>query len=78
MDNLTLQELNQRRCAARLKLNYMGASNAPIDADKRIQSDAQYILAKDFWLRAEEEYNRALAQTSTEQLMALAEHKPAT
>lgn len=72
---MNLHELNERRCATRRTLEYLGQCNRPVDSDERLRSDARYALAQDVWMRAERAYQSALSGISTDQLMTMANEK---
>lgn len=67
----TIQELNLIRTQLQQRVHYMGMSNMPTDPEERLRSSAAYQLAQDAWIRAEREYNAALASMSSDELYAL-------
>ena len=69
---MNLQKLNERRCAAQLRMNNLGVINVPTDADEKLKANARYRLAVDASMRAEQEYYSALYNTPTAELMAIA------
>ncbi len=68
---MDIYELNKRRAEAQAHVYYLGMMNQPVDPDKRIAADAAYRLATDALMRAEVDYQRALASMTTEELIAL-------
>lgn len=68
----TIHELNERRAAAALSVQMLGMVNQPLDYAERLKLDARYKLAIDALMRAEQDYNVALALMPSEELLALA------
>jgi hypothetical protein len=71
-NEMTIQELNERRAAAAFRLQCIGTANMPTKIEDRLKGDAAYRLAQDASQRAEKEYADALNALSTDELVALA------
>lgn len=69
---MDIRELNERRIAARNRVDALGIRNTPKDYDKRLATDAQYALSYDAWMAAERDYRNALAGMTTDELIAVA------
>lgn len=67
-----IRELNRKRIELGERAKLMGAVNSPTDPDERLASDARYRLINDAWMKAEAEYQRAIASLSPDDLAALA------
>lgn len=68
----TIDELNERRARTYAYVTTLGMMNSQIDPDARLKQDAQYRLACDAWMAAEQEYIAAIGRLSAPELEALA------
>ena len=73
MDRETLLALAKAYTAAHERVAALGLMNRQTDPEKRVAQDAQYMLARDLEKRAYDDYYRALAKLSTEELTVLSE-----
>jgi hypothetical protein len=67
-----VRQLNLRRIEARQRIHSLGVMNTPLNADKRLASDALYALAHDALTEAEVAYATALRLLSPDEKAALA------
>lgn len=68
----TIDELNERRALAEMRMKALGMQNTPTDAEDQLKAAAQYRLVYDAWFVAQKEYQDAVNALSADELMALA------
>lgn len=69
---MDIRALNERRTRCAARCASLGRMNMPSDPDERLAADAAYKLAQDAWLKAEQEYQRAISTLSAEEMKRLA------
>ena len=67
-----IRELNEQRIRLGERARLLGMVNQANEPERRLAQDAQYRLVNDAWMKAESDYQRAIAGLSPAELEALA------
>lgn len=63
---MTIDQLNERRALAEMRMKALGMQNLPTDAESQLKATAQYRLAYDAWFAAQKEYQDAMNRLSAD------------
>lgn len=63
-----ISELAEKKAAAGLCMNHLGAMNSATDPQKKIAQHAQYQIAQDAWWAADKAYHEAINKLTPDEL----------